>query len=169
MRDTVKTLVGLVIIAVIVVATFLYGNSQRQAQLKHDQQIKNAQAKSTDSQLLAKASPAATTTPAPSTSPSSSPATNTAPVQTPQSNSLQGGSSPTPTPSSTPKATPTPSASPTPVVVAANGQSGTGTPLPQTGPSMGGIVGVAAIIFAIIGVRYSRRALLDAVRSNRYR
>jgi high-affinity Fe2+/Pb2+ permease len=42
-RDTVKTLAGLVIIGVIVVATFMYGNAQRQAQLKHDQQVKQQQ------------------------------------------------------------------------------------------------------------------------------
>ena len=42
-RDTVKTLAGLIIIGGIVVATFLYGNSQRQAQLAHDQDVKKQQ------------------------------------------------------------------------------------------------------------------------------
>jgi len=65
-RDTVKTAVGLVIIAGIVVATFLYGNSQRQAQLRHDQDVKNQQAKATAASPSASASvqPSATPTPA---------------------------------------------------------------------------------------------------------
>lgn len=46
-RDSVKTAVGLFIIAGIVVATFLYGNSQRQAQLRRDQDVKDQQTKAT--------------------------------------------------------------------------------------------------------------------------
>jgi cytoskeletal protein RodZ len=165
MRDTVKTLAGLVIIAVIVVATFLYGNAQRQAQLKHDQQIKDQQAKTTTVQLLAKASPDASAKPTSSSAatPSASSATNTAPVETPQSNSLQGGATPTPTPKPTVTPVPTPAPSP---VVAYGGPSA--TPLPQTGSSsLGGMFGVAAIVGAILGVRYSRRSLLAAVRERR--
>jgi hypothetical protein len=44
-RDSIKTAVGLAVIAGIVVATFLYGNTQRQAQLRHDQDLKNQLAK----------------------------------------------------------------------------------------------------------------------------
>jgi hypothetical protein len=39
-RDTLKTIAGLVIIGLIVVATFLYGNAQRQTQLNHTEQTK---------------------------------------------------------------------------------------------------------------------------------
>jgi len=42
-RETLKTLAGLIVIVGIVVATFMYGNSQRQAQLKHDQDVKKQQ------------------------------------------------------------------------------------------------------------------------------
>jgi len=166
MRDTVKTLAGLVIIAVIVVATFLYGNAQRQAQLKHDQQIKLQQAKTTTSQQVAKASPAASAKAAatPDATPGPTPVPNTAPVETPQSNSIQGGSTPTPKPS--------PSSSPAPVVASSGGgASGTAStpakPLPQTGSSWGGLLGVAAIVGSVVGVRYSRRSLLAAARANR--
>lgn len=64
-RDSVKTAVGLFIIAGIVVATFLYGNSQRQAQLRHDQDVKNEQAKATATSPSASATvkPAASPTP----------------------------------------------------------------------------------------------------------
>lgn len=62
-RDSVKTAVGLFIIAGIVVATFLYGNSQRQAQLRHDQDVKNQQAKATATLPSASAKPTATPTP----------------------------------------------------------------------------------------------------------
>lgn len=42
-RDTVKTVGGVVLIAVIVVGTFLYGNTQRQNQLRKDQTAKQTQ------------------------------------------------------------------------------------------------------------------------------
>ncbi len=64
-RDSVKTAVGLFIIAGIVVATFLYGNSQRQAQLRHDQDVKNQQAKATAVSPSASASIKPTATPIP--------------------------------------------------------------------------------------------------------
>lgn len=64
-RDSVKTAVGLFIIAGIVVATFLYGNSQRQAQLRHDQDVKNQQAKATATLPSASASVKPTATPTP--------------------------------------------------------------------------------------------------------
>ena len=43
-RDTLKTIAGLVIIGLIVVVTFLYGNAQRQSQQRHDQAAKTQQA-----------------------------------------------------------------------------------------------------------------------------
>lgn len=93
-RDTIKTLLGLIIIVAIVVATFLYGNAQRQSQQKHD------------SQLSTQVSPSASSSPAASVS--------TAPVSSPTANDIQGGtkSSPTPTPATTPSPTPTPTAIP---------------------------------------------------------
>ena len=66
-RDAAKTLAGLAIIGVIVVATFLYGNAQRQAQLKKDEGKAGEQ--------VAKVSPtvAAKVTVSPSASPRVSP------------------------------------------------------------------------------------------------
>jgi predicted lipid-binding transport protein (Tim44 family) len=42
-RDTLKTIAGLIIIGLIVVVTFLYGNAQRQSQNRKDQAAKQAQ------------------------------------------------------------------------------------------------------------------------------
>jgi regulatory protein YycH of two-component signal transduction system YycFG len=50
-RDTLKTIIALVVIGLIVVVTFLYGNSQRQAQLRRDQAAKE---KTTTTQTTAK-------------------------------------------------------------------------------------------------------------------
>ena len=63
-RDSVKTAVGLVIIGGIV-ATFLYGNAQRQSQLRQDQAIKTQQAKEAAASPSASASVKPTTAPAP--------------------------------------------------------------------------------------------------------
>ncbi len=172
-RDTVKTLAGLLVIAVIVVATFVYGNSQRQAQLKHDQEVKNQEVASGNKTPMASSSPQATT----STTPAKSPAANTAPVSSPRANSLQGGS--IASPSTSPKSSKSPSPSSTPSSSASPAQSGavasasepkTGgsdDPLPQTGPSMGDLTGVAAIIFAVVWLRYSKRAVIMASRNRR--
>ena len=66
-RDSVKTAVGLVIIGGIVVATFLYGNAQRQSQLRQDQAIKTQQAKeaAASPSVSASASVKPTSAPAP--------------------------------------------------------------------------------------------------------
>ena len=69
-RDSIKTAVGLVIIAGIVVATFLYGNAQRQTQIRHDQDVKNQQAKATAALPAASTSASAK----PSAKPSATPA-----------------------------------------------------------------------------------------------
>lgn len=42
-KETLKTIGGVVLIAVIVVATFLYGNKQRQEQLRQQQAQQNTQ------------------------------------------------------------------------------------------------------------------------------
>lgn len=67
-RDTIKTVAGLIIIVGIVVATFLYGNSQRQAQLAHDQKVKQEQEAKAQQQAKAVS---------PSVSPTKSPAAAT--------------------------------------------------------------------------------------------
>jgi cytoskeletal protein RodZ len=94
-RDTLKTLAGLLIIGVIVVATFMYGNAQRQAQIKRDEAAKKQQqAKANNDKALASASPSPTTQPTTG---------GTAAVQSPSSNNVQGGTQVTPTPSSSTK------------------------------------------------------------------
>jgi len=160
-RDTVKTLVGLVIIGGIVVATFLYGNSQRQAQLAHDQDVKKQQA--VNSQAAANVSPTAsvapsqtaTPTPAPAASTNQQVASNTAPVKSPTSNSLQGSGS----------GTSLGTATASPAVVPVTGAETSG--LPQTGPEMMGAVGFGSIVVMIAAVRGSRKAMLNASRVRR--
>ncbi len=158
-RDAVKTIIGLVIIAAIVVATFLYGNAQRKAQVNHDQAAKQQ----------TQATAMATVTPPAQSSSGGKPTTNTAPVQTPQANTIQGGKTPTPTKS--PKASPTPK----PVTTGGSGvvaggttpqTGGTGAPLPQTGPAtpIAGAFGAGAIVFMALAVRRSRRAIVAAAR-----
>jgi len=142
-RDTVKTIIGLVIIGLIVVATFLYGNAQRQAQLKHDQAVKQQQD--------AKGGPSKS---ASTTAPNQQQATNTTPVQSPGANTLQGGNKPAPTPPAVAK---TPAA----------GGTGASAPLPNTGSPLPGLIGMAAIGFAAVALRRSRRALFAAARAQR--
>ncbi len=79
-RDTIKTLIGLFIIGLIVVATFMYGNAQRQAQQKRDQATNKPQP--SPSRTVA-----SSVTPTPSGAP--------APVQSP--GVVGGGAKTTPT------------------------------------------------------------------------
>jgi cytoskeletal protein RodZ len=157
-RDTLKTLAGLVVIAVIVVATFLYGNAQRQAQLRRDQDLKKQQAAN-------QTPPSNSATPTASGSPaaSSSPANNTAPVKSPAASSLQGtgGTAQQPAPSgqvagvqTTPQAGGTGAAAP------ASG-------LPETGAPVAGLVGVTAIGVMMLAVRRSKRGIFLAARGRR--
>lgn len=160
-RDTVKTLAGLVIIAVIVVATFLYGNAQRQNQLKHDANVSKQQAA---------ASPSASASAASAAPASGQTAANTAPVQSPASSNIQGGAaaSSTPKPSSTPAKTPTPTPAPTQVATVPQ-TGGTAQPLPQTGPAaeLAGVIGLAAIATMWLWLKRSQRAIFTAARNNR--
>jgi LPXTG-motif cell wall-anchored protein len=152
-RDTAKTIVGLVIIAGIVVATFMYGNSQRQAQLKHDQEVKDQQvAKATSSPNAAQ--PTASPQQVAKAASTSKQTTNTAPVETPSANSIQGSQT---------AASPAPAASPGAVA------SATTTPLPQTGPSstLSGAAGVAVLIVSAYLWRRSKRSVLAAARAQR--
>ncbi|HUD11578.1 MAG TPA: hypothetical protein VMS08_04145 [Candidatus Saccharimonadia bacterium] len=170
MRDTVKTLAGLVIIAAIVVATFVYGNTQRQSQLKHDQQIKLQQQASASGGKSPKDSASPTAQPVaavPSSSPSS--ATNTAPVESPQANSVQGSSLTSPTPTAIATPIPTPAPTPAKVAVQTPRSATAGAPLPQTGSPIGGLLGVAAVTGAVVALRRSRLAVLEAARSSRLR
>jgi len=156
-RDTVKTLAGLVIIGVIVVATFLYGNAQRQNQLKHDVSVSKSQAGSSASASPTASASASSNTPAAS----SKAVTNTAPVQSPASSSLQGGSS------AAPSSTPAKVAAASPAAVPQTG--GVGAPLPQTGPAqeLAGVIGIAAIATMWLWLRRSQRAVFAAARNNR--
>jgi len=162
-RDTVKTLAGLVIIGGIVVATFLYGNYQRQAQLAHDQDVKKQQ--TANSQAVTNVSPTASVAPTQTATPTPTPAapanqqvasnTNTAPVKSPTSNSIQGSGSGASLGTAT-----TASPAAVPATGAASG-------LPQTGPEMMGAVGLGSIVVMIAAVRGSRKAMLDAARARR--
>jgi hypothetical protein len=164
-RDTIKTLVGLVIIGVIVVATFLYGNAQRQAQLRHDQDIKNQQAAAAAEQAKksqASAAPTSASTPTPAkptptptpapvsvATPTPSPKANTAPVKTPAANSIQGGQSGKVAGTSTPTT------------------GATGGDLPQTGAPVAGMMGLSAMAVMGLAWRRSRQAIVAAARSRR--
>jgi cytoskeletal protein RodZ len=155
-RDTLKTFAGLLIIGVIVVATFLYGNAQRQSQLKHDQDVKKQQqATAADAK---KASPSASA--APTTKPSAQ--ANTAPVQSPTNNKLQSPGTPTPTPK--PTSTPTP----TPAVAGAQTVPVTGgSDLPDTGAPVAGLVGMVVILGSVVAMRRSKKSLFHAARTPR--
>jgi hypothetical protein len=144
-RDTIKTIAGLVIIGGIVVATFLYGNAQRQTQLAHDQDVKKQQDAKAQEQAKA-ASPSV----APATGTASS---NTAPVKSPASNTIQGSTAATGTVAGAAATTPT--------------AGGTAAPLPETGPGMVGMLGLSSIGVMALAVRRSRRAMLVAARARR--
>ena len=113
-RDTVKTILGLVAILLIVGATFLYGNAQHQAQLRHDNDAKKQQV-----------ADAGTPTP---------------------------HATPTPVPTLKPTATPTSVITPMPAGI------------PDTGAHFGWMVGLAAIMLAVIYWIRSRRWVVAAVR-----
>ncbi len=156
-RDTVKTIAGLIIIGGIVVATFLYGNSQRQAQLAHDQQVKQQQT----AKIPAKSSAAQ---PSATGAAGASATNNTAPVNTPASNTIQGSAAQSSTSKSAATTTPAVAGSTnTPVT----GGSGEAAPLPTTGPEMAGILGLGSITAMVMAVRGSRRAMLRAARTRR--
>lgn len=152
-RDTIKTILGLAVIGLIVFATYLYGNAQRQAQIKNDQKTTNEE--------LAKASPSPSVAAA-SVAPTPSAASNTKPVQSPSSNSIQGGGTPTPATGGSGKVA---SATTTPSVVPATG--GATAPLPDTGAPELGLLGIGAIIAAIVWLKVSQRSLLEASRTRR--
>ncbi len=82
MRQTIKTIIGVLVIGLIVVATFLYGNKQRQDQLRRDSEAKSK----------AQQTASATVTPTPQLTTSSTdqaPGGATAPVPKPTGSDLQ--------------------------------------------------------------------------------
>lgn len=146
--DTVKTIIGLIVIGIIVVATFLYGNSQRQAQIKNENNTKTQQANKTA---------------APVPSSSISPANvntsthNTAPVASPTANSIQGGSAAGKV--GTPSSTVAPSVTPVPVAVVAV--------MPDTGSSIPAAIGIGFSLLALVYWLASRRLLNATLRNPR--
>jgi LPXTG-motif cell wall-anchored protein len=134
-RDTLKTILGLIVIVLIVVATFLYGNAQRQAQLKRDQEVKQQQTAQTSTSPAASASTSAGTS-------------NTAPVSSPTANNIQGGQ---------------PSQPPTGGSTSSTSVNSSG--IPDTGSSSVAAAGLLALASAFAYWRRSRRAVMVAVRS----
>jgi hypothetical protein len=152
-RDTVKTLAGLVVIAAIVVATFLYGNAQRQAQLKRDADKKQQASNSPQPSSSLSATTSGTPTPTPTS--------NTAPVKTPAGNTLQGtggtgGQQPGQVAGASAAPAPSPSTSPAPA-----------PGLPETGAPVAGMVGVTAVGVMVLALRRSKRAIVVAARTRR--
>jgi cobalamin biosynthesis Mg chelatase CobN len=158
-RDTVKTLAGLLIIGIIVVATFLYGNAQRQSQLRRDEDAKKQQQAKANDQAK-KVQPSAAAAPSTSAAASSSNKTaahNTAPVQSPAANGIQGNGGAAPKPGQVASAATT-----TPATGA-----GAGAALPETGSPVVGVVGVAAMAAMAIALWRSKRAVFAAARVRR--
>ncbi len=136
-RETLKTLAGLAIITLIVVATFLYGNSQRQAQQKQDQ-AKKQQAATPSPSTSAKASPKATPTPSP------------VPSGSVAQGPVDGGSGS--------GATPKPTAAPV---------TGGTTTIPDTGSETAPLLGVAVLGLTYVFYRRSGRRIEAAIRTRR--
>lgn len=160
-RDTVKTLAGLIIIGGIVVATFLYGNAQRQAQLSHDQEVKKQQE--------AKVAAATTSPTASVQAPAAAKANNTAPVTSPASNAIQGSSTASPTPAASPSPTPAAGsvAGASTAVTTVPVTGGSGANLPETGPETIGLLGLGSMSAMVLAVRRSKQAMLKAARGQR--
>ncbi|MEO7617348.1 MAG: hypothetical protein ABIS59_00740 [Candidatus Saccharibacteria bacterium] len=133
-RDGLKTIIGLLVIGLIIVATFLYGNHQRQAQLRHDEDLKRQQQKVTQT------TPQATTSPAASTSPQAS-----VPSSTP--NPIQGQG----------KVTTAPQAGGTAMSTSTNSTT------PRTGAGEMAPVALLALIASGVYYRRSRREIVFAL------
>ncbi len=142
--ENVKTVIGLIVISLIVVATFLYGNSQRQAQLKTQDDTKHQQATQTTAASAAPTPDGASIT-----------TNNTAPVASPSANTIQGGST-----TANGTAAGAPAASPKPQAVA-------GTAIPDTGSSTSALLGMSMMLVALAYWRSGRRILGAALRTPR--
>ncbi len=142
-RDGIKTVIGLLVIGLIIVATFLYGNHQRQAQLQHDQDLKRQK------QDVAQMTPSASTKPAASSSiaPSSKPQPG---VATPTANVIQGQGSGSVTPHS--------------ASTTGKGSMTVTDTTPKTGPNaLASSVAMIALISSVLFYRRSKRELKFAL------
>jgi hypothetical protein len=140
-RDTLKTIAGLFIIALIVVATFMYGNAQRQAQLKRDQNNQKQAVRQTPSPTV-------------SAKPSDKPGTSgTAAVGSPSPNAIQGGAKQTPAVQTT--------QGPSDGQVAGTTQTHT---MPETGPGQSGMLAAVMLAGAVALWQRSRGWTLRAMR-----
>ena len=138
-RDGIKTVIGLLVIGLIIVATFLYGNHQRQAQLQHDQDLKRQK------QDVSQMNPTATVKPAPSTSVAPVPKPQPG-VATPTANAIQGQGSGTVTPHAASSATP--------------GKVTVADTTPKTGPdAVASVLALIALISSGVYYRRSKREL----------
>jgi hypothetical protein len=138
-RDALTTIGGLVLVGIVVVATFLYGNQQRQAQLRHNQTAQR------QAQQSAKPQPAAKTPASASSSPVAS--SQQPAVQKPSSSNqstLQGGST-----------------APTP---AATNDGSAQTEIPKTGSS--GILYIIGATLMVLLYRTHRQSRLAVVRAS---
>ena len=137
-KDLIKSTVGLLVIGLIILATFLYGNKQRQDQVLRDQDAKTAQEQP---------APVAANTGSTDQAPSGGTAAVHQPVA---NNDLQN-------PATAALNTPTPSPTPTPAAVR------TPATTPQTGASDGiasvlGLVAIIALSGRYLGARSRLRA-----------
>jgi LPXTG-motif cell wall-anchored protein len=172
-RDTIKTLLGLAVIGAIVVATFLYGNAQRQAQIKRVQDAKKQQVAvvSASPTVPAASVTAAPVTPTPVVATAKpAPTSGTVAVNTPSSNALQGGGTLAPATQSpatggTNASGQVAGAAASPATVPVTG--GTGTALPQTGSGLVVTVALGIMVAAVLWLRRSEQAVLTAARSRR--
>jgi hypothetical protein len=131
--DVLKTIAGLVVIALIVVATFMYGNAQREAQQKRDQAAKVTASPSPSG--AGQVGVTSTPTPKPATTPA------TAAVATPSSNAIQGGQ----------------------VAGTTTGRVGAGAAMPETGGELAAGLAAGAMGLAFIAWRRSRRQMALAL------
>jgi cytoskeletal protein RodZ len=142
-RDGIKTVIGLLVIGLIIVATFLYGNHQRQAQLQHDQDLRRQK------QDVSQMNPSASSKPAPTTSvaPTSKPQPG---VATPSANAIQGQGSGAVTPHA--------------ASTTSNGNVTVTDTTPKTGPSaVASSLALIALISSGVYYRRSKRELKFAL------
>lgn len=85
-RNTLYTLIGLLVVVIVIVATFLYANGQRQAQLRHDQAVqKQSQSQS------AKKSTSGSTSSQPKGTATTAPVTGGTAATTPRTGATEDG------------------------------------------------------------------------------
>ena len=155
-RDILKTIFGIFVIGLIVVATFLYGNKQRQDQLRKDNEAKQAQTQQTAQNTGQTVTSGNSTAEKPQS-------TDTVQQQNSDVQQTQTNLQKPAATSQTPTATPTPATTP--------GSGGTTTPqpvptrTPNTG-SEGFLYAAATAAMLLVARRYlaSKRELENAQR-----